>query len=449
MKYLCAFLIATFSCVVGASEFRLATFSTDVTIPLNHRCMGVLPTKSKRVSDPLLAHGFVLSDGKQKVVLCALDWCEIRNGAFDQWREALAKAAGTVRENVLVTALHQHDAPVVDRDAAKILATVGLTDELYHVAWHDKTLARVSQAVRDSLDLATPVTHFGISETPVLRIASNRRVVLENGTVTYSRGSRSGGNKYFATAAEGDIDSMLKTITFFNNDKPLLQMHHYATHPMSYYGQGVVSADFVGLARARLQRQDQSIRQIFVPGCAGDITAGKFNNGSEDHRQELIDRLYQAMAKAADNTKRYQLQQLNIRNTKLQLPFHPGDHLTAKRLEADVANEKLSVEKRILAAMGLASRRRVASGQAIDFPCIDLGAAQILLFPGESFIGYQLMAQAAAKNQFVMCLAYGESWPGYIPTAAIFAENFKDSWLWVGPGSEKAIRQAIDDVLRK
>lgn len=449
MKYLCTLLIIAFSCVLNAAEYRLATFSADVTIPLNHRCMGVIPTKSKRVADPLLAHGFVLSDGKQTVVLCALDWCEIRNGAFDQWREALAKAAGTVRENVLVTALHQHDAPVIDRDAAEILAAVGLTDELYHVAWHDKTLARVSQAVRDSLDLATPVTHFGISETPVSRIASNRRVVLENGTVTYGRGSRSGGNKYFATAPEGDIDSMLKTLTFFNHDKPLLQMHHYATHPMSYYGQGVVSADFVGLARARLQRQDQSIRQIFVPGCAGDITAGKFNNGSEDHRQELIDRLYQAMAKAADNTKRYELQQLKIRNTKLQLPFHPGDHLTVKRLEADIANEKLSVEKRILAAMGLASRRRVASGQAIDFPCVDLGAAQILLFPGESFIGYQLMAQAAAENKFVMCLAYGESWPGYIPTAAIFAEHFKDSWLWVGPGSEKAIRQAIDDVLRK
>ena len=449
MKYLCTLLIIAFSCVLNAAEYRLATFSADVTIPLNHRCMGVIPTKSKRVADPLLAHGFVLSDGKQTVVLCALDWCEIRNGAFDQWREALAKAAGTVRENVLVTALHQHDAPVIDRDAAEILAAVGLTDELYHVAWHDKTLARVSQAVRDSLDLATPVTHFGISETPVSRIASNRRVVLENGTVTYGRGSRSGGNKYFATAPEGDIDSMLKTLTFFNHDKPLLQMHHYATHPMSYYGQGVVSADFVGLARARLQRQDQSIRQIFVPGCAGDITAGKFNNGSEDHSQELIDRLYQAMAKAADNTKRYELQQLNIRNAKLQLPFHPGDHLTVKRLEADIANEKLSVEKRILAAMGLASRRRVASGQAIDFPCVDLGAAQILLFPGESFIGYQLMAQAAAENKFVMCLAYGESWPGYIPTAAIFAEHFKDSWLWVGPGSEKAIRQAIDDVLRK
>ena len=183
---------------------------------------------------------------------------------------------------------------------------------------------------------------------------------------------------------------------------------------------------------------NQSIRQIFVPGCAGDITAGKFNDGSEDHRQQLIDRLYQAMAKASEPTKRFEFTELKIRNTKLQLPFHPGNHLTVQQLKTDVANKELSVEKRILAAMGLASRQRVARGQAIDFPCVDLGEAQILLFPGESFIGYQLMAQAAAPDSFVMCLAYGESWPGYIPTAAIFAENFQDSWLWVGPGSEKS-----------
>ena len=40
---------------------------------------------------------------------------------------------------------------------------------------------------------------------------------------------------------------MLKTISFWNQEQPLLALHAYATHPMSYYGQGEVSADFVGL----------------------------------------------------------------------------------------------------------------------------------------------------------------------------------------------------------
>ena len=449
MKRFISFIFLLLTTPAIAAEFALSTFTVDVTIPLGHRCMGVLPTKSKSVADPLYAHGFVLTGGDKPVVLCALDWCEIRNGAFEQWRTAIAKAAGTSPQHVFITALHQHDAPVVDLDAQKLLDKVGLQNELYQVDWHEETLQRVAQAVKDSLELAHPVTHYGTSEVKVEKIASNRRVVQANGSITYSRGSRSGGNQYFADAPEGDIDPFLKTITFFNQDKALLQLHHYATHPMSYYGQGVVSADFVGLARARLQRENQSIRQIFVPGCGGDVTAGKYNDGSNDHREQLISRLYTAMAAASKNTTRYELTNVSFRNTPLTLPFHSGDHLTRKRLSDDLSNDELTTEKRILAAMGLASRNRVEANQLLDFPCIDLGHAQIALFPGETFIGYQLIAQEYAPDQFIMCVAYGDAWTGYLPTDATFDEKFTDSWLWVGKGSEQRIRDAIKKVIRR
>jgi hypothetical protein len=99
---------------VFAAGFRLARFSADVTIPLGHRCMGVLPTKSKEIVDPLRVYGFVLLGADKPIVLAAFDWCEIRNGAYDQWRDALATAAGTSRERVVVSSLHQHDAPVIE-----------------------------------------------------------------------------------------------------------------------------------------------------------------------------------------------------------------------------------------------------------------------------------------------------------------------------------------------
>ena len=136
-------LLAVGSSVAADDTFRLATFSADVTIPLDHRCMGVLPTKSKKIVDPLYAHGFVLLGGGKPIVICAVDWCEIRNGAYDQWRDALAEAAGTVRQRVLVSSLHQHDAPVTDRGAARLLREVGLPDELYHETFHDDTVTRL------------------------------------------------------------------------------------------------------------------------------------------------------------------------------------------------------------------------------------------------------------------------------------------------------------------
>ena len=168
---------------------------------------------------------------------------------------------------------------------------------------------------------------------------------------------------------------------------PVLALHAYATHPMSYYGRGEVTSDFVGLARDRRQRDDFSIKQIYVSGCSGDVTAGKFNAGSLDDRFALVDRMYRAMVAAWDNTRRVPLQQIALRNTELVLDFHPDPSLTEDALRTALRDESRSVEKRILAAMGLSSRLRVASEQPIDFPCVDFGPAQIVLFPAESFVG--------------------------------------------------------------
>ena len=52
----------------------------------------------------------------------------------------------------------------------------------------------------------------------------------------------------------------------------------------------------------------------------------------------------------------------------------------------------------------------MARGQAIDMPCLDLGPAQIVLQPGEAFVGYQLMAQQIRPKSFVMSIGYGECW---------------------------------------
>ncbi len=430
-----------------AARFRLAVFSADVTIPLNHRCMGVLPTKSKKIVDPLYAHGFVLLSDQQPIVLAAVDWCEIRNEAYDQWRDALAKAVGTTRQRVLLSSLHQHDAPVTDSGAAQLLTEVGLKNELFDEAFQAQTIARIATAAGDSLHAAVALTHIGIGQAAVQRVASNRRVVSKEGLVSFRRGSSSGASLALAQAPVGEIDPMLKTISFWQGDKPLLALHAYATHPMSHYGRGEVSADFVGLARARRQRDDFSVHQIYVSGCSGDVTAGKYNNGSPEHRVELTNRMYQAMVAAWKNTKRRRLEKIAFRNTQLELPFNPAARLTETALENELHNDKLSVEARILAAMGLNSRRRVAASRPIDMPCIDFGVAQIVLFPGESFVAYQLMAQKMRPDSFVLSIGYGECWPGYIPTAASFADHFTDKWLWVGPGAETQMRAALKRVL--
>ncbi|WP_145094662.1 hypothetical protein [Rosistilla carotiformis] len=428
------------------AELRLATFSADITIPLGHRCMGVLPTKALRIEDPLEARGLVLLGSGPPVVLVALDWCEVRNGAYDQWRDQIAQAANTVRNRVLVCSLHQHDAPVTDSGAQALLDRVGMQGELYDVAFHADCIARVAEAIRKAIPLAQPLTHVAASQAKVDQIASNRRVEYPDGRVGYDRGSRMSPDSPAALADAGEIDPFLKTIHFYNQDRELAVISSYATHPMSYYGQGGVTADFVGMARRRRQLDTEGSMQIYTTGCSGDVTAGKYNDGAAATRAVLADRLYQAMVQSAAVAQRQPISEYRFRCETLQLPFHEGDEFTREAMTAVLEDEQASEKNRILAAMGLSSLDRLER-QPIDLPCLDLGIAQIVLLPGESFVGYQLMAQRLHPDSFVMAIGFGESWTGYIPTKRAFDEGFGHSWRWVGRGCEAIIRQQLTRVL--
>ena len=162
-----------------ARAWSLTTFSADVTIPIGHPCMGGGIAPARSVVDPLDAIGFVLRGGglDRPVVLVAVDWCEIRGEAYDRWRDALAAVAGTDRRHVLVTAIHQHDAPVIDLDAQRLLEThacrrgrlrpgISRTDRA--CAWPRRSEAAWNVRAR-------PVTHLGMGAAKVDRVASNRR----------------------------------------------------------------------------------------------------------------------------------------------------------------------------------------------------------------------------------------------------------------------------------
>src|SRR5436309_137304 len=103
---------------------HLATFTCDVTPPVGHPLCGGWIEPVRGVDDPLKALGVILLGMGQPIVLCAVDWCELRNEANRAWRQALARACHTVPENVAVQCLHQHNAPMADVEAARLSAAI-------------------------------------------------------------------------------------------------------------------------------------------------------------------------------------------------------------------------------------------------------------------------------------------------------------------------------------
>ncbi|MFM8175613.1 MAG: DUF1080 domain-containing protein [Pirellulaceae bacterium] len=439
------------------TPFRLGAFSVDVTIPLGHRCMGLLPQKSASIADPLLLHGLVLLGPDKPWVLMAIDWCEVRNESYRLWQERIAEAVGTVPEQVWLNSLHQHDAPVIDHGAQRLLDQVGLPGELFDPVFHEEVLGRAVGAAKLAMESAVPCTDIGMGQAQVEKVASNRRHVASDGTVDFSRGSSSGREPRFRDAEEGLIDPWLRTLSFWNGSKCLAQWHVYATHPMSYYGRGEVTSDFVGLARERLRREDPSIHQMYGSGCSGDVTAGKFNSGTPEDRIALTDRMYRAMVASAESTRTAKLESIRGIWEPLEIRWNPKPSLARDTLTASLRDSSLPTEKRIYAAMSLASLDRLEKQPQTTLPCLDLGAAQLFFLPGEAFVGYQLNVQQRlakeselhATQRWPLVLGYADCWTGYVPTREAVEDRFDDSWYWVDPQSWEAMERGIDSVVRQ
>lgn len=433
----------------NSRTFRLATFSADVTPPLGHPLLGgtTTPPPAQAIDDPLFARGFVLLGDEKPVVLVSVDWCEIRNDAFDRWRDVLAKAAGTSREHVLVTAIHQHDAPLADLEAQRILDRQAIHQTMIDFDYHEGCVQRTAAALKESLLHAKPVTHFGTGQAKAERIASNRRYLGPDGKPRFDRSSMSGGDKLKSSAEDGLIDPWLKTLSFWDGDQPLCALHVYAVHPMGHWGSGRVTADFPGLARTRLQDDDPNVFQIYASGCSGDTTAGKHNDGSDPSKRALQDRLYQAMIASWKSTRRQPLTKLAFRNIPFQLPLRSSSGYTESDLRQQLRHE--NPKKRNLAALALSWRKRHAAGQPIDLPVVDFGSAVLTLLPGETYVAYQLAAQRIRPDDFVVVMGYGESAPGFVPPEKAWDEEDGNlsSWCWVDPGCEPIVMEALQKGL--
>ncbi|PHN02390.1 hypothetical protein CRP01_32515 [Flavilitoribacter nigricans DSM 23189 = NBRC 102662] len=430
---------------IAAQSIRVGVFEVDTTPPIGSP-VAYAPTR--KIVDPLSARGIVILSDEQPIVLCAVDWLGIANEGLELWRKKLAKAAKTTVDRVSVHALHQHDGARCDLTSEKILRQYGLGGTRYDTDFLKLTVKRAAKAVKQARRSAQPVTHLGIGQSKVEKVASNRRILGDDGMVSIIRWSKTSDPKAIA-APEGLIDPWLKALSFWNGDQPIAVLTYYATHPQSYYGQGDVTCEFVGIARNQRER-DSGIPHIHFNGAGGNITAGKYNDGSVERRPVLTRRMETAMAAAWEQTAKSEIaaDDLGWHTREVLLP--PGKHLVEKDLVAQLEDPEVEDDWKMYVAKHLAWLRRTKAGKTITISALRLGKAQLLHLPGELFIEYQLAAQKMRPEDFICTAAYGEYGMGYIGTAEAYTQGgyeTSERASRVAPGSEQVLLQAIRAVL--
>ena len=424
---------------------HLATFACDVTPPVGHPLCGGWIAPVRGVDDPLKALGVVLLGAGKPVVLCAVDWTGLRNEAFRVWRAALAAAAHTAPEHVTLHCVHPHNAPFADIEAEKLIAAAKAPKSL-DLEFFAECVNKSADALKAALVKAVRFTHVGTGGADVKEVASNRRVLGGDGKVKFTRTSATT-SKEARDAPEGLIDPTLRTLSLWDGEKPLAGMHFYACHPMSYYGDGRVSADFCGLARQKFQ-DETKVFQMYFNGCGGNVTAGKYNDGAKENRAALRDRVCAAMRAAWKATARAEVKEYAWRFEPVNLPPRKEPSFGQAASENLLADVTTTAAKRNNAAFQLAWRKR--KDVPIEVNCLDFGGKVLSLFlPGEAFVEYQLAAQKMRPDAVVNVAAYGDGGPGYIPTAKAYLEGgYEPTVALAGLDSEDILLAAMRKLLK-
>jgi hypothetical protein len=395
--------------------------------------------------------GVVLLGESKPIALVAVDWIGVGGEGHIHFRETIAQAIGTSRERVSINCLHQHDAPRYDLSAETLLAAEGLSDRMYNVAWVNAVIRQAAAAAKQAADRAEVVTHIGFGEADVKQVASNRRILGTDGKVLHVRYTTTR-DPVVRAFPEGVIDPGLKTIRLFQDDRPLVALTYYATHPQSYYRTGTAHPDFPGMARDARQEQT-GVTHIHFNGAGGNIGAGKYNNGAHENRAILASRVAEGMADSYSNaTDRIPIDSGDVDwvVTEVQLP--PADHLNDADLSAMLKDTEAPAADRISAAKALAFLRRCHAGAKTEISCLRLGRARILHMPGELFVEYQLQAIQMRPDLFVAMAAYGDYAPGYIGTKISYSQGGYETSQRasrVAPSAEGVLVEAMAELLAK
>lgn len=431
----------------ASSQLGIASFRFDVTPPIGHPLCGGWIKPAATVDDALEAIGYIITGAGKPIVVCSVDWTGILNEAHLAWRESLASAAQTSPDRVAVHCVHQHDAPFVCLHAERLIASEKAGLSVVQTEYFSDCLKRGAAAVKIAMSQIVPLTHIASAATRIHEVASNRRVAVDKeGKVRKGRTSSCRDPELIAMP-EGLIDPMMRSIAFYSGDRKVVVSHYYATHPMSHYGAGRVSSDFPGLARKQRQSEDPQCTHLYFTGCSGDVTAGKYNDGSPEARIRLTQRIHAGMREAEKQFTAQAIKTAEWRTHEILPECNPL--FVAEALQSKISDPKNIAANRIRPAMVLGWQKRLAEKLPIVLSSLNIGDVSLLHLPAESFVAYQLKAQSLAQHRVIATAAYGDGGPWYIPLKSDYPKGgYEVSVANCSDSIEKTLIAGIADLLR-
>ncbi len=228
-------------------EFRAGAAAVDITPDRPLFLLGYpdVPRTSHGVSDPLLASALWLESGSARSVIISVDLALLSTPATRAMRAAVAEACQLGADAVCIACTHTHSAPVT----------------IDYLAFRDDPV----------VPPADPAYMRQIQEA-VIQAAAGARAAARPAAAAWTSADATGigGNRH-AKDGPSDPDVPVLVVRGAADGRTIAIALTHAMHPTVLHEDSrLVSADYPGFARLRLQRDFPGAVVVHLTGTAGD-----------------------------------------------------------------------------------------------------------------------------------------------------------------------------------
>ncbi|MBQ7247256.1 MAG: hypothetical protein IJS22_04100 [Lachnospiraceae bacterium] len=210
--------------------------------------------KTEGYLDHLEINGLALELNGEKILLLAMDLCQIAERSMILLRQSAAEAAGLALDHVFICCTHTHTSPICRHDHEDPLIS----------GYFRSLLEWTAEAARSAIaDLRPARFGRGVTECD---LSHCRRVRMKDGTIRTNPGINNPEN----AAEEVAMDHRLGLLRFDREGADTIVLVNYGAHPDSIGG-NKISADWPGFMRRTFERTIPDTKVIFTNGAEGDV----------------------------------------------------------------------------------------------------------------------------------------------------------------------------------
>ena len=361
-----------------------------------------------RLKDRIYATCVALSDGETTLLIMTLDTRHSSTYFLDEMFNEIKQETGVPRENVLISATHNHSSPYHT-----------LNDE-----WVQSCIAAVKQIAKEAIaDLSSTEAYLGRANSDGLNFV--RRYLLQDGT--YLSG---GSTTQRILAHESEADTEIQLLKFEREGKKDILMVNWQAHAAHAFSTdtNVITADFISKFRYDIEKENDLLF-AYYQGAAGNLNLHSLITGKKiQNNYDVVGRKMADICTDALDT----LEKAELAKIKVTLSSYTATVDTARYYRAEALIKANDFEPTRLKNYGFVSKTDVrwtyynsayrqhnGKNGVLELPitAISIGDIGFVSAPYEMFDtnGMQVKEGSPFKMTFVCAYTNGDY--GYIPSS--------------------------------